>query len=79
MSDPSIAAAQEALTPTVMDLPGVVGTAVGLCEGEPCIQVLIARPDSALMERLPKEYRGFPVDVQVVGDVRAQDTAGGPA
>ena len=29
-------AAQEALTESVIDLPGVSGTAVGLCDGEPC-------------------------------------------
>jgi hypothetical protein len=77
MSDTSVIAAQEALTPTVMALPGVVGTAVGLCDGAPCIQILIATSDSALMAQLPEGYRGFQVDVRVVGDIRAQDTTGG--
>ena len=74
MSDTSVIEAQEALTQTVLELPGVVGTAVGLCEGAPCIQVLVATADSNLLARLPERYRGFPVDVRVVGEIRAQDT-----
>lgn len=74
MSDTSVIDAQEALTPTVMALPGVVGTAVGLCEGSPCIQVLVATSDSILLAQLPERFQGFQVDVRVVGEVRAQDT-----
>lgn len=74
MADTSITAAQEALTDTVMVLPGVVGTAQGLCDGAPCLQILVASGDSALLARLPERFRGFVVDVIVAGDVRAQDT-----
>ena len=74
MSDTSVIAAQEALTPTVMALPGVVGTAVGLCGESPCIQILVATSDSALLAQLPDRFQGFEVDVRVVGEVRAQDT-----
>jgi hypothetical protein len=74
VSDTTIIAAQEALTPTVMALPGVVGTAVGLCDGSPCIQVLVAAPDSVLLAQLPERFQGYQVDVRVVGDIRAQDT-----
>jgi len=78
VSDTSVIAAQEALTPNVMALPGVVGTAVGLCGGSPCIQVLVATADGALLAQLPDRFRGFEVDVRVVGDVRAQDTTDAP-
>ena len=72
--DTSIVDAQNALTPTVMSLPGVVGTAIGLCDGTPCIQVLLAAPDAKLSERIPTEYRGFVVTEVVVGRPTAQDT-----
>ena len=78
MSDTSVIAAQEALTPTVMAVPGVIGTAVGLCEGAPCIQVLVAAADSVLLAQLPEQFRGFAVDVRVVGEIRAQDTTDTP-
>jgi len=74
VSDTSITAAQEALTATVMSLPGVVGTAQGLCDGSPCLQVLVATSDSALLAQLPERFQGFKVDVRVTGEIRAQDT-----
>jgi hypothetical protein len=75
MPDTTIIAAQEELTPTVMALPGVVGTAVGLCDDEPCIKVYVAREDEGLRARIPETYRGFRVDVEVSGEFEARDTA----
>ena len=78
MPDTSIAAAQvaqEALTPTVMALPGVVGTAVGLCDDVPCIKVYLARRDEELIAQIPDMYRGFKVDIEVSGEFEAQDTS----
>lgn len=73
----SIVEAQEALTASVIDLPGVTGTAVGLCADEPCIKVYIAAPSDELFERIPDTFRGFLVDVEVTGELRARgDTAG---
>ena len=71
--DTSIIAAQEALTEEVMRLPGVVGTAVGLCADHPCIKVFLAGPSPELAERIPRTYRGFQVDVEVSGEIRARD------
>ena len=70
MADTSIVAAQEALTDSVIDLPGVTGTAIGLCGDEPCIKVYLASPSEELMERIPERYRGFRVDVEVTGEFR---------
>jgi hypothetical protein len=72
--DADIIAAQEELTATVMPLPGVVGTAVGLCDGSPCIQVFLAAPDAALEARIPDRFRGYSVDVRVTGEIRARDS-----
>lgn len=73
--DTTIIAAQEALTPTVMALPGVVGTAVGLCDDVPCIKVYLARRNEELMAQIPDMYRGFKVDVEVSGEFQARDTS----
>jgi hypothetical protein len=51
----SIQEVQEAHTPAWMSIPGVVGTGIGQCDGEPCIKVFVAQrttevdrdPDSA--------------------------------
>jgi hypothetical protein len=76
MTDTSIIAAQEALTPSVMELPGVVGTAVGLCGDEPCIKVYVVDADAASLEALPETYQGFTVDVEVTGEIRARGGTG---
>ena len=75
MTETSIIAAQEALTASVMELPGVVGTAVGLCGDEPCIKVYVVGPEVASLDSIPDAYQGFTVDVEVTGEIRAR---GGP-
>lgn len=61
---------QEELTAQVMGLPGVVGIAIGECEGEPCIKVLVAVATEELLGQLPSTYRGFEVRVEAVGEIR---------
>ncbi len=70
MPDSAIIAAQEELTKTVMALPGVTGTAVGLCDDSVCIKVYLARRDETLMEQIPETFLGFKVDVEVTGEFR---------
>ncbi len=70
MPDSAIIAAQEELTQTVMALPGVTGTAVGLCDDTVCIKVYLARRDETLMEQIPETFQGFKVDVEVIGEIR---------
>ena len=72
VADTSIIAAQEALTSEVIDLPGVTGTAVGLCDGEPCIKVYLASPSPELVDQIPSTFRGFAVDVEITGEFRAR-------
>jgi len=66
----SIEQAQEELTPQVMALPGVVGIAIGECEGKPCIKVLVVARTEELDEKIPSAHRGFEVRVQEVGEIR---------
>ena len=62
--------AQEELTPQVMSLPGVVGIAIGECEGKPCIKVLVASKTRELMGKIPPTYKGYKVTVDEVGEIR---------
>ena len=70
MPDDAIIAAQEELTKTVMALPGVNGTAVGLCGDTVCIKVYLVRADTTVAEQIPATFRGFKVDVEVMGEIR---------
>ena len=58
---------QEAHTPSLMEDPGVVGTAVGLnAEGEPVIQVFVESGD---VRGIPRNLEGFDVVVKVTGRI----------
>ncbi len=74
MADTSIMAAQKALTDSIITKPGVVGTAIGLCDDVPCIKVYLASRDRALLELIPERFRGFTVDIEVMGEITPQDT-----
>ena len=65
---------QEAFTREWMDLPGVVGTGIGLCEGQPCIKVFVAGPIQQLEERIPNEVDGHRVILEQTGRFQARDT-----
>lgn len=56
---------------TLMALPGVVGSAVGSCDGNPCIQVYVAQRAPELADRIPKSLQGYPVKVIESGHFRA--------
>lgn len=60
-----------AYTAMLMDLPGVVGTGIGLCDDTPCIKVLVRTMDAATLERLPRSIEGHPVEAMETGDIRA--------
>ena len=70
----SIEEVQEAFTPEWMELPGVVGTGIGLCEGQPCIKVFVAGPTRQLEERIPSEVEGYQVVLEQTGEFQALDT-----
>ena len=74
MPDSAIIAAQEELTNMVMALPGVTGTAVGLCDDTVCIKVYLTRSDETVMEQIPETFLGFRVDIEVTGEFRARES-----
>lgn len=78
MSEATIEEVQEAHTPRWMELPGVVGTGIGLCQveddpdgpGEPCIRVFLARPSPEAEAAIPVEVEGYQVELVVTGEFR---------
>lgn len=58
-------------TPRLMALPGVVGTYEGaLDDGTPCITIMVSELTPALSDSLPKVLEGWPVRVEVTGEIR---------
>ena len=54
---------------SLMKLPGVVGTALGLCEGERCIKILLADSNPDTKRRIPARLEGYRVVVEVTGTI----------
>ena len=73
MVEKTIEQVQEEHTDAWMAIPGVVGTAIGLHEGKPCIMVLTATDTESVKEQIPSTVEGYPVVVQYTGEIRALD------
>jgi hypothetical protein len=56
-------------TDSLMALPGVVGTAIGLCDGERCIKVLLADSSPDTKRRIPARLEGYRVLAEVTGPI----------
>lgn len=77
MARPTIEEVQERHTADWVRLPGVVGTGIGRCEGEPCIKVFATRMTEEIRHEIPDEVEGYPVRVEVTGPFRPRDPADG--
>ena len=56
---------------SLMTLPGVVGTAVALCErGERCIKVLLENASPETLTKIPSRIEGYSVITEVAGTIR---------
>ena len=64
-------------TDSLMAMPGVVGTAIGLCDGAPCIRVLLADSSTAVRRRIPPQLEGYRVSAEVTGPFRTRETGKG--
>ena len=60
-------------TDSLMALPGVVGTAQGLCDDKPCIRIFVVKATEELLKQIPEEIEGYTVDVQETGEFKALD------
>ena len=58
-------------TAELMSVPGVVGTAEGLCDGEPCIRVFVVERTAEIDRSVPESIEGYKVVVEESGEVRA--------
>jgi len=58
-------------TKDLMSIPGVVGTGQGLCEGKPCIKVLVIEKTPDLNQKIPKTLDGYPVVIEETGEIKA--------
>jgi hypothetical protein len=60
-------------TEQLMAIPGVVGTAIGECNGNPCIKVLAVKKTAELVKKIPPNLDVFPVVIDETGPIRALD------
>lgn len=66
----SIEDAHRRLSRKVMGRPGVVGTAIGVAAGKPCIKVYLASGGGGEKARIPGSYGGYRVVVEKTGTIR---------
>ena len=71
MPEKTIREVLEEQTDSLMSVPGVVGTAQGECDAQPCIKVLVAKKTPELLREIPSTIDGYLVDVQETGEIRA--------
>ncbi len=62
--------AHRRLSRQVMGRPGVVGTAIGMASGKPCLKVYVAQALDGAGTRLPRTCEGYPVAVEKTGTIR---------
>jgi len=72
MAGKTIQQVQEECTDDWMAIPGVVGTAIGQCEGKPCILILTASDTERVRQKIPPTVEGYPVVVQYSGEIHAR-------
>jgi hypothetical protein len=56
---------------SLMSIPGVVGTAQGLCDDKPCIKVYVIEETPELEGKIPQIIGGYPVMIEETGEIRA--------
>ena len=54
-----------------MQIPGVVGTAMSLHEGKPCILIMTSVDPDQIESRIPLNIQGYPVIIEKTGEFRA--------
>ena len=73
MPEKPIETVLKAHTDRLMVVPGVVGTAQGECEGKPCIKILVVEKKPSLLQKLPPNLEGYPVEIVETGVIRATE------
>jgi hypothetical protein len=73
MTERTIEQVQEEHTDEWMAIPGVVGTAIGLYEGKPCIKIFTSSKPQEVRDKIPSTVEGFLVIIEETGEFRALD------
>ena len=55
----------------LMSISGVTGIGQGLCDGEPCIKVFLIKKTRELEKKIPRELKGYKVQIEETGEIRA--------
>lgn len=63
-------------TPELMALPGVIGTAESSSDGKSCLMVMVLARTPEIERRIPKQLDGYPVRIEVTGEIRARGKSG---
>jgi hypothetical protein len=58
-------------TDRLMQIPGVVAIALGICNERPCIKVYVRDMTPALQAAIPTVLDGYPVCLEPSGEIRA--------
>ncbi len=71
MAEKTIEAVLNEHSGELMAIPGVVGTAIGLCNDTPCIKVFVQEERRDYKKNIPANLEGYPVAVEVIGEIKA--------
>jgi hypothetical protein len=77
MRSRSIEQVLAAYTDSLMELPGVVGTALGRCDSVLCIRVFLRDSSAAARRAIPDTLEGYPVRAEITGDFEKRRENGG--
>lgn len=58
-------------TDELMAIPGVIGTAQGVCKGKSCIKVYVKEKTPELEQKIPDSIEGYPVSIEEIGEIHA--------
>lgn len=70
MPGKTIQEVQKEHTDELMAVPGVVGTAIGMCDERPCIKVYVVKKTPELDRKIPDTLDGYPVMTEETGKFR---------
>ena len=57
-------------TRVLLSITGVTGTAIGLCDGKPCIKVYVLKKTPELDEKIPGQIEGYTVVIEETGEFK---------
>jgi len=55
---------------SLLNISGVVGTAQGLCNDQPCIKIFVDKLSPELEKKIHKHFEGYPFEIEETGTIR---------